>query len=274
MRASERGLREIVDRVPGLVYTMTPDGEVELVNHRILEYFGRTLDELKAWAMTDAVHADDLPRVVAAWRRAVATGTEYQVEQRLRRADGAYRWFRGRALPVRDPRGTVVRWYGLLADVDDEKRALRRLRRAMRARYEAVLAERMRIARDMHDGLLQDITGLALQLGAALPHVRAASEAAGDRVARVLESVQRVGRTAREAVTTMRQRPETTDLVGAVQAEAQRLTAPAALALSTTLSGAVRPVPTTCISSITKRCTPSTARMSFARLGRSWCRMY
>src|SRR5215207_6316427 len=225
-------MREIVDRVPGLVYTMTPEGDVELVNRRILEYFGRTLDELKPWAITDAVHAHDLPRIAAAWRQAVETGTEYQVEQRLRRADGVYRWFRGGTLAVRDSDGTVIRWYGLLTDIDDEKRAQRRLRRAMRARFEAVLAERTRLARDMHDGLLQDLSGLALQLGAALPHVRTAPGAAADQLGRVLEEAQRVNRAARDAVLGMRAQTGAADLVSAVHTEAQRVTAQAGLALS------------------------------------------
>jgi PAS domain S-box-containing protein len=243
LRASERGLREIVHRVPGLVYTMTPEGEVELVNQRILDYFGRTPEELKAWAMTNAVHADDLPRVVAAWRRAVDTGAEYQVEQRLRRADGVYRWFRGRALAVRDAGGRVVRWYGLLTDVDDEKRAQRRLRRAMRARFEAALAERTRIARDMHDGLLQDLSGLTLQLGAALPHVRTAPDAAAEQLGRVLDEAQRVNRAARDAVLGMRAQAGAADLVSAVHTEAQRVTAPGGLALSVRVSGPARLVP-------------------------------
>lgn len=243
LRASERGLRQIVDQVPGLVYTMTPEGEVELVNQRILDYFGRTLDELKAWAMTDAVHADDLPRVTAAWGRAVETGTEYQVEQRLRRADGVYRWFRGRSLAVRDAGDRVVGWYGLLTDIDDEKRAQRRLRRAMRARFEAVLAERTRIARDMHDGLLQDLSGLALQLGAALPHVRTTPDAAADQLGRVLDEAQRVNRAARDAVLGMRAEAGAADLVSAVHTEAQRVTAHGGLALSLRVSGPVRLVP-------------------------------
>jgi signal transduction histidine kinase len=145
---------------------------------------------------------------------------------------------------VRDASGTVVRWYGLLTDVDDEKRAQRRVRRAMRARYEAVLAERMRIARNMHDGLLQDISGLALQLGAALPHVRTEPDAATDRLGRVLDEAQRVNRAARDTVLGMRAQGEAGDLVSAVHAEAQRLTTKAALAVSITVSGPVRSVPT------------------------------
>ena len=232
----------MVDSIPGLIYTMTAGGEVELVNRQILEYFGKSLDELRNWAMTDAVHPDDLPRVVGAWKDAVESGQPYQVEQRLRRADGVYRWFHGRSLPLSDTDGHVIRWYGLLIDIDDQKRAARRLRRAIRAQYEAALAERTRIARVMHDGLLQDITGIALQLGAVLPAVRATPEVAAGRLERILESVQRANRAARLAVVDMREQSELADVASAVQDEAQRLTSQASLGLSMKVSGPVRMV--------------------------------
>ncbi|HKW73304.1 MAG TPA: PAS domain-containing protein [Candidatus Dormibacteraeota bacterium] len=244
LQASEQRFRLIVDSVPGLVYTMTAAGEVELVNRQILEYFGRTLEELKGWTTTDAVHPDDLPRVIAAWRHALETGEMHEIEHRLRRADGAYRWFHLRAVPLFEGDGQIIRWYGLLTDIDDRRRADRRLRRAIKARYEAALAERTRIARDMHDGLLQDLTGIALQVGAALPHVRTSPDVAAERLERILESVERAGRGARQAVVGMREVSGSVDLVSAVQDEAQRLTTGATLALSMKVNGPVRLVPT------------------------------
>lgn len=111
LHLSAEGLRLIVDNIPGLIAIMTADGELELVNRRVLEYTGKTLDELKQWDTNDAIHADDLPGVVAAWRRSVETVTPYEFEHRLRRADGAYRWFQSRGHPLRDPEGRAVRWY-------------------------------------------------------------------------------------------------------------------------------------------------------------------
>ena len=68
---SEESFRLIVETIPGLIAAMTPAGSVEHVNRQVLEYFGRTLDELKQWGTSDAVHPDDLPRVIAAWTHAL-----------------------------------------------------------------------------------------------------------------------------------------------------------------------------------------------------------
>ena len=103
--------------------TLSAAGEVELLNRQVLEYFGKTTEELKNWATSDAVHPDDLPRVIDAWRRSVETGQPYVLELRQRRADGMYRWFQSRALPARDTEGRITGWYMLLTDIDDRKRA-------------------------------------------------------------------------------------------------------------------------------------------------------
>jgi PAS domain S-box-containing protein len=114
---------QIVDSIPALVAVMTPAGEVEIVNRAVLEYFGKTLEELKGWATTNAVHPDDLPVVVAVWNGAVATGRPYEVESRHRRADGVYRWFNVCGFPMRDKDGRIVRWCVLQTDVDDRRRS-------------------------------------------------------------------------------------------------------------------------------------------------------
>ena len=75
LRSNEQGLRLIVDSIPGFVCTLNAAGEVELLNRQVFEYFGKTKEELKNWAMSDAVHPDDLPRVIDVWRRAVETGS-------------------------------------------------------------------------------------------------------------------------------------------------------------------------------------------------------
>jgi len=93
---SEESFRLIVETIPGLIAVMTTAGEVEHVNRRVLEYFGRTLDELKQWGTSDAVHPADLPRVKAAWQHAIETGLPYEFEHRIRRGDGEYRWFQSR----------------------------------------------------------------------------------------------------------------------------------------------------------------------------------
>lgn len=128
--ANERELRLIVDTIPGLVAIMTAGGEVELVNQQVLEYFGRTLDELRHWGTSDAVHPDDLPAALAAWTHSVEHGTPYEFEHRIRRADGVYRWFQSRGNPLRNAEGRVVRWYNLLTDINERKQTEESLRRS------------------------------------------------------------------------------------------------------------------------------------------------
>jgi PAS domain S-box-containing protein len=120
---SERESRLIVDRIPGLVATLTPAGEVEGVNHPVLEYCGRTLEELKQWGTSDTVHPQDLPRVIEVITQSMASGDPHEIEERIRRFDGVYRWFQVRGLPLRDATGRIVRWYVLLTDIDARKRA-------------------------------------------------------------------------------------------------------------------------------------------------------
>jgi PAS domain S-box-containing protein len=128
IKTSERDLRLLIDSIPGLVYTMTPTCELELVNKQVLDYFGRTFEELQDWSGIGVVHPDDMPRVLHSLQRTVDCGEPHEVEQRLRRADGVYRWYKPHALPARDANGRIARWYCLLADIDDLKRAEETLR--------------------------------------------------------------------------------------------------------------------------------------------------
>lgn len=121
--ARELSWRQIVDNIPGLVATMSPMGEVEFLNRQILEYFGKTNEELKNWSLIGAVHPDDLPHVIEARKKSLDAGQIYEVEHRCRRADGVYRWFQVRGLPVRNAEGTITAWYLLLTDIEDRKKA-------------------------------------------------------------------------------------------------------------------------------------------------------
>jgi formate hydrogenlyase transcriptional activator len=123
VQESEKRFHLILDAIPGMVCALNAAGEVELLNHQVLEYFGKTAEELKDWANSDAVHRDDLPRVIDIWKRSVEAGQPYDLELRQRRADGEYRWFQSRALPARDREGRITGWYMLLTDIDDRKRA-------------------------------------------------------------------------------------------------------------------------------------------------------
>ena len=123
LRESERESRLIVDSIPGFIAAFTPGGEVEFVNRPTLEYFGKTLEELKRWGTGGETHPEDLPRVVEVFTRSIVSGDPFEFEVRARRFDGVYRWFQSRGFPLRDTNGHVVRWYNLLIDIDERKRA-------------------------------------------------------------------------------------------------------------------------------------------------------
>jgi PAS domain S-box-containing protein len=123
LKASEREARMIVDSIPGFVASLSPAGELEFVNNGLIEYCGQELEAMKQWGTNGTVHADDLPHVVELFSRGITSGEPYGFDARIRRYDGIYRWFQIRGLPLRDMDGQIVRWYSLLSDVDDRKRA-------------------------------------------------------------------------------------------------------------------------------------------------------
>jgi PAS domain S-box-containing protein len=129
---SERSARSALDGIPGLVAVLAPNGELETVNRQVFEYFGRSLEELKNWGTSDSMHPEDLPRILELFKRAIAAGIPFNFELRLRRLDGEYRWFENRHVPVRDDSGRIVRWYLLLMDIEDRKRAEQGLRESER----------------------------------------------------------------------------------------------------------------------------------------------
>jgi len=122
LRRSEDRLRLVIDTLPALVWSKSPDGSADFLNQRFREYTGLSLEEGLGWGwMMNAFHPED--RAEEEWRAAFAAGEPFEKEARLRRADGEYRWFLLRAAPLRDERGNVVKWYGTSVDIEDRKRA-------------------------------------------------------------------------------------------------------------------------------------------------------
>ena len=122
LRAEERA-RTLLEALPDIIWAAGPDGGMEYVNRRGLEYTGTRPGELAGDRWLDVVHPDDRPHVAAAWARSVAAGDGHVVEFRLRRHDGEYRWHLVRGVPLRDDGGVVYRWLGTAADIDDRRRA-------------------------------------------------------------------------------------------------------------------------------------------------------
>jgi PAS domain S-box-containing protein len=141
-RRSERELRDVVNTVPAYVWSTTPDGQVDFVNDRWLQFTGLALDEAFGWKWEAVLHPDDRTRVVADWHTAVKNGQAMESEARVRQADGEYCWWFVRNVPLRDETGKLVRWYGTAIDIEERKRAEQALRRS-----EAYLAEAQRLTK-------------------------------------------------------------------------------------------------------------------------------
>ncbi len=113
----------IAEGIPNMVWTARPDGGLDFFNRRVFEYTGLTSAELKEWGWRDVIHPADWEMCEARWRRSLGTGESYEIEFRVRRGDGSYRWHIGAALPLRNAEGAIERWFGTCTDIEEEKRA-------------------------------------------------------------------------------------------------------------------------------------------------------
>src|SRR5882762_955267 len=141
LQSSEDRLRLVIDTIPAYAWSALPDGSVDFINRRVLEYTGRSIEELLSWNWGSVVHPDDLARYVDDWRAALVAGQSMESEVRLRRADGNYRWWLTRNVPLRDEGGNIVKWYGSAIDIEERHRAEDALRRS-----ETYLSEAQRLS--------------------------------------------------------------------------------------------------------------------------------
>jgi PAS domain S-box-containing protein len=138
LKASEEEFRSLSQSMLNHVWTATPDGQIEWLNDRVLAYSGETSERLKGDGWAGIVHPDDFPGAAAAWSEALASGEVYQVEFRIRRHDGQYRWHVVRAMPVKNENDEVRRWVGSNTDIEHAK-----LNEAALAELNATLEERI-----------------------------------------------------------------------------------------------------------------------------------
>ncbi len=134
---SERQFRILADTMPQMVWATQPDGFHDYYNRRWYEFTGMPAGSTDGEGWNGVFHPEDQERAWARWRHSLATGEPYEIEYRLRRADGVYRWTLGRALPVRDQQGRIIRWFGTCTDIEEQKQTEERLR---------ISEERLRLA--------------------------------------------------------------------------------------------------------------------------------
>jgi PAS domain S-box-containing protein len=130
LQSSQRNLSSIINTMPTFAWSARPDGSADFLNDRWLHYAGLTSEQALGWKWISAIHPDDVNHLADYWRSIMITGEPGEIEVRIRRYDGEYRWFLIRANAVRDESGTIVKWYGTNTDIDDRKRAEARVEQA------------------------------------------------------------------------------------------------------------------------------------------------
>jgi PAS domain S-box-containing protein len=206
-------LDAIMHTAPDIIFSRRVDGARDYISDRFYEYTGAPAGSANGFGWLDYVHPEDKERSLAQWMHCVESGESYESEYRIRGKDGNYRWFRARAVPIRDQHGEIIKWYGICADihssklleqsmretaaelermVDERTAALRRLSvRLMTMQDE----ERRRIARELHDGLGQELAVARMMLetivqkNSAQAKKQAASEAS-DIIDRAIQQVR------------------------------------------------------------------------------------
>ena len=162
IRQDERELRQIVEAIPALILVLAPDGAPVYANGRVLEYTGLSLGNVLAGDFRErALHPSDMERLEDERRRALARGVPFELEQRVRRKDGEYRWFLTRFNSLRDEEGRVIRWYVTGTDIEDRKQAEERVQRENLALREEIDKTSM----------FEEIVGAAPALRAVLARV-------------------------------------------------------------------------------------------------------
>ncbi len=130
IRQNERELRKIIETIPAFIWTANPDrsSSVDFFSQGFLDYTGLSREELLGRGWMAVTHPEDLDRLVERWQAGLAAGELYEQEGRFRQANGEYRWFLSRSVPLRDEKGNIVKWYGTLHDIEDRKQAEEKVR--------------------------------------------------------------------------------------------------------------------------------------------------
>jgi len=210
LRESEERFHTMADSTPAMIWTADAAGAITFCNRRWLEYTGLAPESVLAVngpAVLEIVHAEDRARCVDGWGRALANGSEFEVEVRNRRGDGSYRWFLTRAVPIRDEHGRLASWYGSSTDIHETKLAEEALRDADRRKDEFLAM----LAHELRNPLAPIKNSLAvLRLGTAdaatTERVRAVMERQVTQMVRLVDDLMEVSRIRRGRIELKRER--------------------------------------------------------------------
>jgi PAS domain S-box-containing protein len=207
LRSNEAELRLVIDTIPIMAWAIGADGRLEFLNQRWLDFSGMTLAEALANGES-TMHPEDAPAVFESWGRAFTNGVAHEAEMRIRRADGQYRRFLVRTVPLFDEHGAIVQWYGTSTDIDDLDRAQRDLRdtaqRLQQLSHRLLTIqedERRHLARELHDEFGQVLAAVTMHLHAARV---IAGDAAKPGLDQCAELLQRAGEQVRSLALELR----------------------------------------------------------------------
>ena len=200
IRQNARELRSIIEIVPAFVGTSLPDGTVDFISQSWLDYSGLPYEEALGWGWAAAMHPEDFDRVMTKWQAALRSGQSVEMELRCRGADGIYRWFLGRSLPLRDDTGAIVKWYGILFDIEDRKQTEDHLRDA---RLKLAKASRAATVAELSASIAHQLNQPLMSISAnaqAAKRWMAASPSNGSEVNASIERILRDVQTADETM--------------------------------------------------------------------------
>lgn len=142
IQESEKEFRTLAEVMPQIIFTANPNGDITYFNEKWEQYTGYTFEQTKGWSWSPVHHPEDLDRVITRWNESLTTGKPYQIEYRLKGKDGQYRWFLGRALPIKDDLGRIIKWIGTNTDIHEQKILSHKLETALdQVQYAQRLAE-------------------------------------------------------------------------------------------------------------------------------------
>jgi PAS domain S-box-containing protein len=204
LEQSEQSLRLTLDTIPGLVYTHTPDGPIEYANQRLTGFLGSSMNRKSADALVACMHPEDKETALQQLTHNLANGAPYVMEYRIRRDDGVYRWVQASVQPLKDLLSGVIRWYGLLTDVNDLRMTEDSLRRTQaqlaQSAQKAAVSE---LAASIAHEISQPVSAMVANGQAGLRWLRAAPiDMPGVQAA--LERIVRDGKDAGEVITGLR----------------------------------------------------------------------
>ena len=200
LQMREHELLCIIDTIPSMLWSTSPTGEPTRLSQRVLEYYGAPLEELVRRGWVSFIHPDDREETVKAFARAISSGESYSAINRLRRADGEYRWHHSMGEPLRDPDGKIIQWYGLSIDIDERKRAEDHLRDT---RIKLAKASRLATVAELAGSIAHELNQPLMSILASAQAAKRWLNAAPPNMSEVNSSIERVIRDARAADETM-----------------------------------------------------------------------